>query len=201
MTTSRLASRSGVQGFSQTHQIDIAWPARDVRPLVSPEICCEAKLTGAPGFNDTGDRGSAADFTNRRKEMKFQAADLKLYRHAADTEIDHWDLWRQSAPPHVYVLWAARVTKPKEITKMIDEAQSLTQTYLDGVGIYAFQLKDDKSGYQPAPITQGVRGRVTSLDSVLAKIAAQIKQIMSQHGNKVPPPVMPPQQPPHPPGQ
>jgi hypothetical protein len=60
MTTSQLASRSDVMGFSQPHQIDIAWPARDVRPLVDPLICCEAKLTGAPPFpGNSGHRPQA----------------------------------------------------------------------------------------------------------------------------------------------
>ena len=80
MTTSQLASRSHVMGFSQTHQIDIAWPARDVKPLVAPLICCEAKLTGAPPYEGNDGRGATDDWSNRRKERKFQATDLKLYR-------------------------------------------------------------------------------------------------------------------------
>ena len=101
MTTSELASRSDVWGFSQPHQIDIAWPARDVKPLVDPLICCEAKLTGAPGYPGNEGRGPMQDWSNRRKELKFQATDLKLYRQAANTRIHNWDLWRKQAPPHV----------------------------------------------------------------------------------------------------
>jgi hypothetical protein len=42
-TLHRLAPRVRVQGFSQTHQIDVAWPDREVDPL----ICLETKVTGA----------------------------------------------------------------------------------------------------------------------------------------------------------
>ncbi len=195
MTTSQLASRSAVMGFSQPHQIDIAWPARDVRPLVDPLICCEAKLTGAPPYPGNDGRGAAQDWSNRRKELKFQATDLKLYRQAANTQIHNWDLWRKSAPPSVYSLWAARVADPKDIEYMIREAQILTATYSDGVGIYAFQVKAGGDGYSPSPLSKGVSQRVTSLDNVLGYIAAQIKQIIAANGNQVPAPVVPP---PHP---
>jgi hypothetical protein len=192
MTTSELASRSNVWGFSQPHQIDIAWPARDQRPLQDPLICCEAKLTGAPPYEGNEGRGPMDDWSNRRKELKFQATDLKLYRNAANTAIFNWDLWRRSAPPHVYSLWAARILKPTDVPKMIKEAQVLTSTYSDGVGIYAFRPRDDGPGYEPAPLSRGVNERVTSLDSVLAMVSAQISQIMAENNNRVPEPVTPP---------
>lgn len=195
MTTSQLASRTDVMGFSQPHQIDIAWPARDVKPLVDPLICCEAKLTGAPPYPGNEGRGATEDWSNRRKELKFQAADLKLYRHAANTQIHNWDLWRKTAPPSVYSLWAARVADAKDIEYMIREAQVLTATYSDGVGIYAFQPNAARDGYTPSPLSKGVSQRVTSLDNVLGYIAAQIKQIIAVNGNRVPPPVIPPAHP------
>ena len=40
-----------------------------------------------------------ADWTNRRKELKFAATDLKLYRRQQATRIDHWDVWRTNDPP------------------------------------------------------------------------------------------------------
>lgn len=195
MTTSQLASRSDVMGFSQPHQIDIAWPARDVKPLVDPLICCEAKLTGAPPYPGNDGRGATEDWSNRRKELKFQATDLKLYRQASNTQIHNWDLWRKTAPPSVYSLWAARVADAKDIEYMIREAQVLTATYSDGVGIYAFQPNPAGHGYSPSPLSKGVSQRVTSLDSVLGYIAAQIKQIVAANGNRVPPPVVPPAHP------
>ncbi|MDP9480403.1 MAG: hypothetical protein M3R38_32870 [Actinomycetota bacterium] len=43
-----------------------------------------------------------ADFSNRRKELKFAATDLKLYRRQRSTRIQHWDTWRQRQPPSTY---------------------------------------------------------------------------------------------------
>lgn len=194
-TTSRLESNPRVWGFSQAHQIDIAWPARDVKPLVDPLICCEAKLTGAPPYPGGKGRGPLDDWSNRRKELKFQAADLKLYRHSVDTSIPHWDLWRKDAPPYVYSLWAARILKPDDPGKMIKQVKMLTDTYSDGVGIYAFQVKKSNDGYEPAALSKGVSERVTSLDSVLSLISAQIKQIMEKNGGKVPAPIVPAEHP------
>jgi hypothetical protein len=124
---SQLASRRDVQGFSQTHQIDIAWPPRDSVPLIDPYICAEAKLTGAPAFEGNQGRGAMDDWSNRRKELKFQATDLKLYRHMAERSvIEHWDLWRRRALPSVYSLWAARMRTGDNYRKMISEARALT---------------------------------------------------------------------------
>lgn len=187
-TSSLLESRSNVQGFSQVHQIDIAWPARDQKPLVDPLICCEAKLTGAPGHSGNKGRGATDDWSNRRKELKFQATDLKLYRQAANTKILNWDLWRKKAPPSVYSIWAARVESQRDIDKMISEARILTATYSDGVGIYAFQENSEGTAYVPSPVSKGVDQRVTSLDNVLDYIAAEIQQVMAENNNQVPPP-------------
>jgi len=195
MTTSQLASRSDVWGFSQTHQIDIAWPARDQKPLVDPLICCEAKLTGAPPYPGNEGRGATADWSNRRKELKFQATDLKLYRQAQETHIDNWDLWRKTAPPSVYSLWAARVADPADIEYMIREAQILAATYSDGVGIYAFQENAAADGYEALPLARGVSQRVTSLDNVLGYIAAQIRRVIAENNDQVPAPVKPPAHP------
>lgn len=190
-TSSPLASRSNVQGFSQLHQIDIAWPARPGKALQDPLICCEVKLTGAPGFGTTPDRKGRADWSNRRKELKFQATDLKLYRQQASTRIQHWDQWRKKAPPLVYTLWAARLSTPDEFSKMIADAQALTATYLDGVGIYGFVKNVAGDGYVAASISRGVTERVTSLDNVLDLIAAEIADVMESHNNRVPEPVIP----------
>ena len=192
MTTSQLASRRDVMGFSQPHQIDVAWPAYDMQPIVGPLICCEAKLTGAPGFAKNPPRKAMADWSNRRKELKFQATDLKLARHAANTSIDNWDLWRKKAPPSVYSLWAARLSPKDDVRKMIEEARILAETYTDGVGIYAFQENSKGTAYEPTPLSKGVSARVTSLDNVLGYVAAEIRQTLSTHGGKVPPPLAPP---------
>lgn len=190
-TSSPLASRSNVQGFSQLHQIDIAWPARPGKALQDPLICCEVKITGAPGFGTTPDRKGRADWSNRRKELKFQATDLKLYRQQENTKIQHWDQWRKKAPPLVYTLWAARLSTPDEFGKMVLDAQTLTATYLDGVGIYGFLKNPTNDGYVAASISRGVSERVTSLDNVLDVIAAEIQDVMERHNNRVPAPVIP----------
>lgn len=192
MTTSLLAPSSRVWGFSQPHQIDIAWPDRDTKPLRDPLICCEAKLTGAPGYPGNKGRGAMSDWSNRRKELKFQSTDLKLYRQAANTRIDNWDYWRRKAPPSVYSLWGARLAAKDNVSKMIEEARILSETYSNGVGIYAFQVNDATSGYEAAPLSAGVSQRVTSLDNVLGYIAAEIRETMDANGGKVPAPVKPP---------
>lgn len=190
-TTSQLALRNNIQGYSQTHQIDIAWPARDTLPLIDPYVCAEAKLTGAPPFpgNEKG-RGAMSDWPNRRKELKFQATDLKLYRHVAESSrINDWESWRRRALPYVYSLWAARLGDRDDVTKMVEEGRVLADTYSDGVGIYAFKVNPAGTGYEAAELSRGVSDRVTSLDSVLELIAARIRQIMMEHGDRVPPPV------------
>lgn len=190
-TSSPLASRSDVQGFSQLHQIDIAWPARPGKALQDPLICCEVKLTGAPGYGTIPDRKGRADWSNRRKELKFQATDLKLFRHQGGTRIQHWDQWRRKAPPLVYTLWAARLATRGEFPKMVRDAQSLAETYLDGVGIYGFIKNATNDGYEAASIARGSSERVTSLDNVLDLIAAEIADVMESHNNRVPDPVIP----------
>ncbi|SDU70414.1 hypothetical protein [Jiangella alkaliphila] len=79
-TESALAPRTSVQGFSQLHQIDIAWPARRPRPIRDPLVCVETKVMGGPAYDGGKERPARADWSNRRKELKFQATDLKLYR-------------------------------------------------------------------------------------------------------------------------
>jgi hypothetical protein len=191
-TTSVLAARSGVLGFSQAHQIDIAWPARDFTPIVDPLVCAEAKLTGAPPYpGSRNGRGAMSDWSNRRKELKFQAADLKLSRNSVDTQIDNWDLWRRDAPPAVYSLWAARLRPKDDVEKMVREARLLTTTYCDGVGIYAFRTNQQQTGYEPTELAKGVDSRVTSLDSVLELIAATIRKIVKANGGVVPGPKNP----------
>ena len=81
------------------------------------------------------------------------------------------------------------------VIKMIEEARILTETYSDGVGIYAFKENPTGTGYEPTELSRGVSQRVTSLDNVLATIAAQMQQIMSANRDQVPPPVQPPAHP------
>jgi hypothetical protein len=199
-TEQRVAPKIRVQGFSQVHQVDLAWPERDEDPL----ICAETKVTGAPAYGRYPERGAMADFTNRRKELKFAATDLKLYRRDRDTSIDHWGAWREESPPKAYFLWAARLrrgqikkfkTKPPgrvradHIDTLVREADALVKTYLDGAGLFAWQLNEDGSGYEEVPLAQSER--VTQLDDVLHRIASNINR--ASGGKHEPPaPVRPP---------
>jgi hypothetical protein len=183
-TSLRIAPRQSIQGFSQTHQIDIAWPAREEDPLV----CAETKVTGAPATRTKPARRAMSDWTNRRKELKFAATDLKLYRRAADTTIDHWAVWRETAPPKTYFLWAARLSPRDRLPKMVEEAQALVNTYLDGAGIYAWQENVDRTGYEALPLPPAAH--VTELDDVLHRIASEINRQAGTE-KKAPPPVTP----------
>lgn len=77
-----------------------------------------------------------------------------------------------------------------DVTRMIEEARDLTDTYVDGVGIYAFQANATATMYEPAALSRGVSQRVTSLDTVLDFIAAEIRQIMDRNAGRVPPPLI-----------
>lgn len=173
-THSPLAPRTNIQGFSQVHQIDIAWPTLRTAPLV----CVETKVMGGPPVGKKPARAATADWTNRRKELKFQATDLKLYRRQQATQIDHWDNWRKVAPPSNYFLWCARM-KPgaDRLDKMVAEVRALTETYLDGAGIFAYQENRQKSAYEVVPIPW--RDRVVDLDDVVHRIANQINDLAS----------------------
>jgi hypothetical protein len=177
-----IAARERVNGFSQQHQIDIAWPARGEDPL----ICCESKVTGAPAFGSTPARGAMSDFSNRRKELKFAATDLKLYRRQERTKIAHWDVWRRNEPPKTYFLWAARLEPSKDrIESLVREARILIDTYLDGAGLFAWRVAESGEGYEPVRLPPGER--VTSLDDVLYSIASEIESLVDEKGEPPPP--------------
>lgn len=181
-TAHRLAPRVRVQGFSQTHQIDVAWPDREIDPL----ICLETKVTGAPPTPGDPARGAMADWTNRRKELKFAATDLKLFRRQHLTAIDHWDVWRGSVFPKTYLLWAARMRPNDDIGRMVNETQALVRTYLEGAGIIAWRDADRR--YRTVSIA--ATARVSSVDDVLYRIASEIKAI-APSGQAPPPPEVP----------
>lgn len=188
-TSQHVGSRTKVQGFSQLHQIDVAWPARRLDPL----ICAETKVTGGPPYANTPARGAIDDYSNRRKELKFSATDLKLYRRQQETAIEHWDVWRTRAPPKTYFLWGARLRlagesdkPPDTIDKMAAEARALIDTYMDGAGIFAWR-RGDGGGYEAVPLPSAAR--VTDLDDVLYRIASEIKELAPT--GAPPPPVVP----------
>jgi hypothetical protein len=184
-TSHQIGARTRVPGFSQRHQIDVAWPARGLDPLV----CCETKVTGAPAFGKTPARPTRVDFVNRRKELKFAATDLKLFRRQQETRIAHWDEWRGSQPPRAYFLWGARLEPGADrIETVVREARALIDTYLDGVGLVAWRSRDDGPGYEAIPVPEGER--VTELDDVLYRMESFIHSSVDEHGNP-PPPIRP----------
>lgn len=168
-TGQKIRSRDDVTGLSQLHQIDLAWPDRMDDPLV----CAESKVTGAPAHGGTKARGPLNDFSNRRKELKFAATDLKLARRHQTQSIDHWDVWRRSAPPKAFFLWGARMRPNDQIEKLIGQAEILVQTYLEGAGIFAWKANDTNDAYEVVPLPPSAR--VTHLDDVLWQIESEIK--------------------------
>ncbi len=179
-----VGSRTKVQGFSQLHQIDLAWPAREVDPLV----CAETKVTGAPAYGETPARGAMSDWSNRRKELKFAATDLKLARRKQETVIQHWDVWRQDAPPKCFFLWAARLDPGKgdSVDRMAAGAQSVVNTYLDGAGVFAWRENGAGTGYEAVSVP--AHSRISDLDDVLYRIASEIHKAAGKDG-KAPAPV------------
>jgi hypothetical protein len=143
-TGQTLRSRSQIRGFSQNHQIDLAWPDRNEAPIV----CAESKLTGGPAYGTAPGRGAMDDWTNRRRELKFSAADLKLWRRSQAEKIGHWDVWRHSALPHTFMLWAALLSEKDSPEKMVRETSAIVSTYLDGAGIFAYRRRADGRGYE-----------------------------------------------------
>jgi hypothetical protein len=171
-TGEKIRSRGQIDGFSQNHQIDLAWPDRKIQPV----ICAESKLTGAPGYGDTRARGALDDWSNRRKELKFAATDLKLSRRDQTESIAHWDTWRKNALPKCFMFWGARLAPGDELSKMIREATVVVATYLDGAGIVAWRENSTGDAYELVPLPKGPEVRVVSLDDVLWQIEDEIKR-------------------------
>jgi hypothetical protein len=95
------------------------------------------------------------DWSNRRKELKFAATDLKLARRQQETSIEHWGVWRQDAPPKCFFLWAARLDPGKNdsVDRMATGAQSVVNTYLDGAGVFAWKENPGRTGYEAEPLS------------------------------------------------
>lgn len=175
-TSQTIGSRTNIEGFSQLHQIDVAWPARKLDPLV----CAETKVTGGPAYGSKPERGPMADWSNRRKELKFAATDLKLFRRQHDTQIDHWGVWREHATPKTYFLWGARLRQGDSIDPLLEESRRLIDTYLDGAGVFAWKANGSGDMYEAVPVPRAAR--VTTLDDVLHRIESEIKLLVTPAG-------------------
>jgi hypothetical protein len=167
-TGQKIRSRSKIEGYSQMHQIDLAWPDREVAPIV----CAESKVTGGPAYRDYPQRGAMADWTNRRKELKFAATDLKLSRRDQTTRIGHWSRWRANAAPKTFMLWGARLRPQDHIEKMIRETEVLLATYLDGAGIFAWRENASADAYEVVALPDG--STVETIDVALWRIEDEI---------------------------
>jgi hypothetical protein len=171
-TGQTLRSRSEIKGFSQNHQIDLAWPDRNEAPIV----CAESKLTGGPAYRTAPGRGAMDDWTNRRRELKFSATDLKLWRRSQVEKIGHWDVWRQTALPRTFMLWAARLGPKDSPEKMVRETSAIVATYLDGAGIFAYGPVNG-GGYEP--IELDLRPGVETLDVAIYRIESEIDKALA----------------------
>ena len=134
-------------------------------------------------------RGATSDWTNRRKELKFAATDLKLYRRGYETQIDHWGVWKNNQPPKTYFLWAARLGPSDRIERMVEDVRVLVDTYLDGAGVFGWRESADETAYEVVPLP--ATGRAHDLDDVLHRIASEIRDNTGPD-NEPPPPVGPP---------
>jgi hypothetical protein len=168
-----IRSRSKIKGFSQNHQIDLAWPDRRVAPVV----CAESKLTGGPAYRGYRGRGAMDDWTNRRKELKFSATDLKLSRRSQTQQIGHWDVWRQSALPKTFLLWGATLSERDNPKRMVREIATIVATYLDGAGIVAWREKPQEDGYELASLPD--MPSVETIDVALWRIESEISKAVA----------------------
>lgn len=173
-TGQTIRSRSAIKGYSQNHQIDLAWPDRNMAPI----ICAESKLTGGPPYRGQRARGAMDDWTNRRKELKFSATDLKLSRRDQTESIGHWDVWRESALPKTFLLWGARLSPDRDNPdRMVKEVAAIVSTYLDGAGVFAWQENASQSGYERVALPN--MPAVETIDDALWRIESEIEQAVA----------------------
>jgi hypothetical protein len=169
--------KSKVVGYSQHHEIDIAWPKGHKAPLV----CIETKVMGAPPVGNQRARNARDDFSNRRKEIKFAATDLKLGRRDGRT-IHHWDTWRRNAYPLAFMVWGGRMGPDDRMDHMVRELEALVRSYMDGAGVLAWR----EDGGKYVPVSVPPLAEVHSADNVLERAASEVLEITPP--GQVPPP-------------
>jgi hypothetical protein len=177
-TGEAIKSVGKVDGYSQQHQVDVAWPNRKRAPIV----CAETKLMGGPAYSTYPARGATADWTNRRKEIKFAATDLKLSRRKQAESIGHWDVWRHSALPKNFLLWGARLIPSDKPQRMVDELVALLASYLDGAGVVAWQENKDRNGYEVVELP--LVSPVETIENALWRIESEIRQAIATGAGK-----------------
>ena len=125
------------------------------------------------------------DWTNRRKELKFSATDLKLSRRAQTQRIGHWDVWRRSALPKTFLLWGATLSDRDNPERMVKEVAAIVATYLDGAGIVAWQENSEEDSYEQ--VTLPDMPTVETIDVALWRIETEINEAVASGTPKVRP--------------
>ena len=137
------------------------------------------------GFPIRSGPGGHGRLSNRRKELKFAATDLKLFRRQNLTAINHWDVWRaETTSKGLLSLGCPTGSQRPKIEKLVWEAQALVKTYLEGAGIVAW--REDSGHYVSIPLKE----RISTVDDVLYRIASEITRI-SPPGKEPPPAEIP----------
>jgi len=117
------------------------------------------------------------DWTNRRKELKFSATDLKLSRRDQTESIGHWDVWRHTAMPKAFLLWGARLSPRDNPDRMAREVAAIVSTYLDGAGVFAWREHEDEGGYETVELP--AMPTVEDLDVALWRIESEITKAVA----------------------
>ena len=74
----------------------------------------------------------------------------------------------------MYLLWAARLAPSDSIEKLVDDARSLVDSYLDGAGVLGWREAPDGASYEVVHVPP--TARVHELDDVLYRIATEIRR-------------------------
>jgi len=149
-----MASRKTVGGYSQPFKPNLVWPADD-----DPRLCLFTRVTGSSAAPGVSERDALADFTNRRKELKFAAVDLKLasspgsgsseeMRSFPNSGLQSFQSWRTQKDPAVYVVWGARLGPAEPVETCLEQLVAMTGTYLDGAALVAWRTNEAMDGYE-----------------------------------------------------
>lgn len=89
-------------------------------------------------------------------------------------------------------MWGARLRttgrRRDNVDRLLVEAKALVDTYLEGSALFAWQEREDRDGYVTVDVPAS--GRVMQLDSILQRMAGDIRALVGP-GGEAPGPVMP----------
>ncbi len=128
----------------QNVDVDLCYP-----PTGTPLVIAETKMLGTPQHpgNDTTapltGRRANADLPKRVREIALNVIDLKLAAPAGRTApIGDISTWIQRQPPAVYALFGLRIRDKADHEAVKYQAQMLTNSYANGVGLVLYQPID-----------------------------------------------------------